>query len=297
MPILHDFEYFKPMWVSEAINLLLAHSSAAILAGGTDLILNLKQGIATPEAVIDIKGIDELKKIEFDGSHLLIGALVTFNDLIESDVVNDKFPLIVEVSKTVGSMGIRNRATMVGNICSAVPCMDSGPLLCVYEADILVQGQAGDRKIPVAAWFLANRKTSLKEGEFVTGIAIPLPGKKHAGCYVRLGRYAGEDLAQVSIAIIAFSDDSYRIAFGAVAPIPVRAKKIENLLKGKKLDDVLIEKAKEIVPQEITPITDIRASKEYRMHTAKVMFERGIKTVVDRLNGGVPEYGMNLLAL
>jgi len=175
---------------------------------------------------------------------------------------------------------------MVGNICSAVPCMDSGPLLCVYDADILVRGQAGDRKIPVSAWFLGNRKTSIKEGEFVTGIAIPFPVKKHAGCYVRLGRYAGEDLAQVSIAILAFSDDRFRIAFGAVAPIPVRAKKIENLLNGKKLDDVLIEKAKEIVPQEIAPITDIRASKEYRMHTAKVMFERGIKTVVDRLNMG-----------
>ena len=286
MPILHDFEYFKPMLVSEAINLLLAHSNAAILAGGTDLILNLKQGIATPEVVIDIKGIDELKEIDLDGSHLRIGALVTFNDLIELDIVKDKFPLIAEVSKTVGSMGIRNRATMVGNICSAVPCMDSGPLLCVYDADILVSGSAGERKIPVSEWFLGNRETSIQEGEIVTGITIPFPDKKHAGCYVRLGRYAGEDLAQVSVDLLALSDDTYRIAFGAVAPIPVRAKKIENLLNGKKLDDVLIEKAKEIVSQEIAPITDIRASKEYRMHTAKVMFERGIKTAVDRLNGG-----------
>ncbi len=286
MPILYDFEYFKPMLVSEAINLLLAHSNAAILAGGTDLILNLKQGIATPEVVIDIKGIDELKEIDLDGSHLRIGALVTFNDLIESDIVKDKFPLIAEVSKTVGSMGIRNRATMVGNICSAVPCMDSGPLLCVYDADILVSGSAGERKIPVSEWFLGNRETSIQEGEIVTGITIPFPDKKHAGCYVRLGRYAGEDLAQVSVDLLALSDDTYRIAFGAVAPIPVRAKKIENLLNGKKLDDVLIEKAKEIVSQEIAPITDIRASKEYRMHTAKVMFERGIKTAVDRLNGG-----------
>ena len=286
MPILYDFEYFKPMLVSEAINLLLAHSNAAILAGGTDLILNLKQGIATPEVVIDIKGIDELKEIDLDGSHLRIGALVTFNDLIESDIVKDKFPLIAEVSKTVGSMGIRNRATMVGNICSAVPCMDSGPLLCVYDADILVSGSAGERKIPVSEWFLGNRETSIQEGEIVTGITIPFPDKKHAGCYVRLGRYAGEDLAQVSVDLLALSDDTYRIAFGAVAPIPVRAKKIENLLNGKKLDDVLIEKAKEIIPEEIAPITDIRASKEYRMHTAKVMFERGIKTAVDRLNGG-----------
>jgi CO/xanthine dehydrogenase FAD-binding subunit len=297
MPILHDFEYFKPASIDETLNLLSRYNNAAILAGGTDLVLNLKQGIATPEAVVDIKGIDELGEIEFKDGQLLIGALVTFNDLIESDVVNDKFPLIMEVSRTVGSMGIRNRATMVGNICSAVPCMDSGPLLCAYDADILVKGQAGDRKIPVSGWFLGNRETSIKEGEFVTGISIPFPEKKHAGCYVRLGRYAGEDLAQVSIAILAFSDARFRLAFGAVAPLPIRAKKIENLLNGKKLDDVLIEKAKEIIPEEIAPITDIRASKEYRMHTAKVMFERGIKAAVDRLNGGGPAYGTNLLSL
>jgi CO/xanthine dehydrogenase FAD-binding subunit len=286
VPILHDFEYFKPASIDETLKLLSSYENAAILAGGTDLVFNLKQGIATPEAVVDIKGIDELRKIEFKDDRLLIGALVTFNDLIESGVVNDKFPLIIEVSKTVGSMGIRNRATMVGNICSAVPCMDSGPLLCVYEADILVRDQAGDRKIPVSEWFQGNRETSIKEGEFVTGISIPFPVKKHAGCYVRLGRYAGEDLAQVSVAILALSDDRFRVAFGSVAPVPIRAKKIETLLNGKKLDNSLIEKARAIIPQEIAPITDIRASKEYRMHTAKVMFERGIKTAVDRLNMG-----------
>jgi len=285
MPILHDFEYFKPATIGETLKLLSRYNNAAILAGGTDLIFNLKQGIATPEVVVDIKGIDGLRDIEFKDARLWIGALVTFNDLIESDVVNDKFPLIMEVSKTVGSMGIRNRATMVGNICSAVPCMDSGPLLCIYEADIVVKGPSRERKIPVYDWFLGPRETSLAAGELVTGISIPLPQKKHAGCYVRLGRYAGEDLAQVSVAILAHSNDCYRIAFGAVAPVPIRAKKIENLLNGKKLDDDLIEKAKEIIPDEIAPITDIRASKEYRMHTAKVMFERGIKAAVDRLNG------------
>ena len=295
MPILHDFDYFKPTTVDETLSLLSRFNNTAILAGGTDLIVNLKQGTATPEAVIDIKGLDELKVIKFENNRLSIGALVTFSELLESDIISEKFPLIIETSKTVGSVGIRNRATMVGNICSAVPSMDSGPPLCVYDADILVRGSGGERKIPVSGWFLEPGETSIKGGEFVTGISIPFPDKKHAGCYVRLGRYAGEDLAQVSIAILARSDNSYRIAFGAVAPVPVRAKQIEALLNGKKLNNSLIQQAKGIVPEEIAPISDIRASKEYRMHIAKVMFERGIKAAVDRLNGHGPEYGANLL--
>lgn len=295
MAILHEFEYFKPTSVEETLNLLSGRNNTAILAGGTDLVVNIKEGTATPGAVIDIKGIKELGKIEFKDNRLLIGALVTFSELIESDVVNDKFPLIMETSKTVGSMGIRNRATMVGNVCSAVPSMDSGPLLAVYDADILVRSLDGERRISVSDWFLGPRETPIKEGEFVTGISIPLPDKKHSGCYVKLGRYAGEDLAQVSVALIAFGDNRYRVAFGAVAPVPVRAKKIEDLLNGKGLDDFLIEKAKGIIPDEISPITDIRASKEYRLHMAKVMFERGLKAALSRLAGRGPKYGTSVI--
>jgi len=295
VPILNDFEYFKPTYVDEAINRLSTHKNAAILAGGTDLVVNLKQEIATPDAVVDIKGIDELKKMKFENNRLFIGSLITFAELVESDVVKEKFPLIMETCKTVGSVGIRNRATMVGNICSAVPSMDSGPLLCVYDADVFVKGWDGEREIPVSNWFLGAKETALKDDELVTGISIPLPEKKHAGCYVRLGRYAGEDLAQVSVALMAFSDNTYRVAFGAVAPVPIRAKKIEALLNGKRINGNLIEKATQIIPDEITPITDIRASKEYRMLMAKVMFERGIKAAVDRLNGSGPAYGTSLI--
>jgi len=124
VPILHDFDYFKPTTVDETLSLLSRFNNTAILAGGTDLIVNLKQGTATPEAVIDIKGLDELKVIKFENNRLSIGALVTFSELLESDIISEKFPLIMETSKTVGSVGIRNRATMVGNICSAVPSME-----------------------------------------------------------------------------------------------------------------------------------------------------------------------------
>ena len=296
MAIAHEFEYFKPESIEGIIELLLKYKGKArLLAGGTDLVVRIKDGLEFPEAVIDIKGLTELGKLEFKNNRLFIGSLVTFNDLIDSKVVEEKFPLLWESSKTVASMGIRNRATIVGNICSAVPSLDSGPALLVYEANVVVKGSEGERIIPILDWFLGPRKTALNADEFVYGITISLPEKKNGGSYVKLGRYNGEDLAQVGLGILALEGNEYRLAFCAVGPLPGRAKKIEALLNGKSLTDSLIEEAKNLVPEEISPITDVRATKEYRLHVAKIMFERGIKAAVERLNGKGPAYGKKLI--
>ncbi len=296
MIIAHEFEYFKPSSIDEAIKLLNKYGAKArILSGGTDLVVRIKDGFETPDAVIDIKGLDELKVLDFKDNKLIVGTLTTFNELIDSEVVKEKFPLLWESAKSVASMGIRNRATMVGNICSAVPSLDSGPALLLYEATVVVKGKDGERRIPIEEWFLGPRKTALKEGELVEYIEIPLPQKKHAGCYVKLGRYNGEDLAQVGVGVLALEGNEYRVAFCAVGPKPTRAKKIEELLNGKELSDSLIEEAKKLVEEEISPITDIRATKEYRMHMAKVMLDRALKAAVGRLNGKGPDYGTRLI--
>ena len=295
MAITHQFDYAKPKSLDEALNLLSQRRNYAILAGGTDLINMLKDGLTQPKLVIDIKGLNALNKISFKGGALQIGAGATFSDLLKSEIVRERFPVIIEIAKTVASVGIRNRATVVGNICSAVPCMDSGPLLCAYDASVLTTGPKGSRKIPTEKWFIAPRKTALRKGEIVTGVSIPYPKQKHAGCWVKLGRYAGEDLAQVSVLILALADGSFRISFGAVAPVPVRARTIEQLLSGQEITPPVIQKAVKMIEEEIKPITDIRASKEYRMHMAKVMFERGIRAAIGRLNGSGPEYGASLI--
>ena len=295
MPLVHDFEYHKPATIGQAIKLLTKYKKAAILAGGTDIISEIKEGMAAPDAIIDIKGLKELKKIEFKSSKLNIGSLVTFTDILESNIIRSKFPVIFEVAKTVASVGIRNRATMVGNICSAVPCMDSGPVLVAYEAILNIKGPRGQRKVSVDKWFLGPRQTALKKGELVTGITIALPDKKHAGCYVKLGRYSGEDLAQASVLALAMPGDIYRIAFGSVGPTPIRARNIEKLINGRKLEDELIAKAKKLIEKTVYPITDIRATREYRMHMCKVMFERAIRAAASRLAGDGPEYGRSLI--
>jgi len=295
MPILHEFEYYKPSTVREAVKLLAKYKRPAVLAGGTDLVNELKEEMARPDAVIDIKGLRELRSVSFKGSVLTVGAAVTFAELIESKLVNGKIPVIAEVAKTVGSAGVRNRATMAGNICSAVPCADSAPLLAAYEASVIAQGPKGKRKITAAKWFKGNRKTDLKKGELVTAIEFPLPAKQHAACFVKLGRYSGEDLAQASVLAMALPKHRYRIAFGSVAVVPIRATKIEDLLDGKGISGGLIRQAQELIPTIISPITDIRASKEYRLHMCQVMFERALRAAVERLDGGGPAYGSSLI--
>ncbi len=283
---IHDFEYAKPKTLAETLSLLAQYGNKArVLAGGTDLAVQIKEGTATPKIVIDIKGLEELKTLIYSDNRLSIGALVSFSDIIKSDVVNDTFPLIRDASATVGSVGIRNRATICGNICSAVPSLDSGPALLVHEAVACVQSANGERKVRISEWFLGPKTTALQTGELLTGLQVPLPEKKSAGCYVKLGRYSGEDLAQAGVGVLALKDNEYRVAFCAVGPIPKRAAKIEALLNGNDLTDALLEEAKALVPEEISPITDIRSSKEYRTLVVKVMLERGLKSAISRLRG------------
>jgi carbon-monoxide dehydrogenase medium subunit len=295
VPILSEFEYFKPSTVREAARLLSKHRKPSVLAGGTDLINNLKIEIEKPDAVIDIKGIKELSGIAYQNGLLSVGAAVTFSELLESRVIQSRFPVIAEVAKTVGSVGIRNRATMGGNICSAVACADSGPLLAAYDAIIVVRGPKGKRRVPATKWFKGNKRTDIKKAELVTAVEMALPARKHAGCYVKLGRYSGEDLAQASVLILALPGHQYRVAFGSVAPVPVRAAKIETLLEGRVLNDALIRKCQALIPGIISPIMDIRATKEYRLHMCQVMFARGISAAASRLSGNGPEYGVNLI--
>ena len=296
MAIAHQFDYLKPGTLRESVKMLARYGTRArVLAGGTDLISVIAENGAAPDVVIDIKEIPGLDKIEFKNGVLTIGALVTFSDLRDSPVIAKKFPVIREMTGWLASVGIRNRATMVGNLCSAVPCCDSGPILQVYDATVLVAGPTGRRRVPLNNWFVGPRKTVLKRGEIATAVAVPLPRQKHAACFVKLRRYEGEDLAQASVTVLVLDGNHYRVSFGAVAPRPVRGMKIEALLDGRELTDGLIRQAVKLLPEEIAPITDIRATKEYRMQMVGVMLERGLRAAAARLAGHGPAYGTSLI--
>lgn len=290
MAVAHDFKYYKAGKLEEALKLLKEYGDKAmLLAGGTDLAVYIKEGMVFPKAVIDIKHIPELTKLEIQEDGLFLGANITFSDILNSTDIKKKYLMLWEAARSVASVGIRNRATLVGNICSAVPSLDSAPALLCYDAVVHLMSKKGERKVPISEWFIAPRKTARKADEIVLGVNIPKPSGKHGGCYIKLGRYGGEDLAQAGIGILITDKLDYKVAFCAVGPVPKRAAKIEKLLKGKALTPAIIEKAMALVPEEISPITDVRSSKEYRIHICKIMLERGLGVCSDRLNGKTVE--------
>ncbi len=285
MPILADFDYIRPKTIDETLEILSGTKKTKILAGGTDLIVQLKEEVIAPEIIIDVKDLQDFNKIEYNGEFVTIGAGVTFTQIIESDILKEKLPLLCQTAEKVASVGIRNRATLVGNICSAVPSLDSAPALLNYEAIVVVKSKTKEREISIHEWFVAPKKTVLKDDEIVTEIKIKVP-KKHLSEYQKLGRYNGEDLAQAGVGILLFENKKIRASVCAVGPIPKRLKVVESYLNDNGLSDEAIEKAVEMIDREISPITDIRATEKYRRHMTKVMFARGLKNLIEKYDKG-----------
>ncbi len=296
MSIACEFGYAKPTVLKEALELLTGDSpgGAVSLAGGTDLVAWLRDGAVSPGLLVDIKGLNELRGIRVKAGTLWLGANTTFAEIVESSLVRKHAPLLVESSGMVASVGVRNRATIGGNICSAVPCCDSGPTLLVYEATIHVATLRGTKEIPATEWFLGPRRTALAKGEVVTGISIPT--SKHAGAFAKLKRYRGEDLAQASVAVRVDAKGLWRVAYGSVAPTPIRGPNVERLLKGmKNPTDEQLASAMVLAEAEVAPITDIRSSMEYRRLMVGVMLKRTVQLAAERLAGRGADYGINIL--
>ena len=296
MAIAHDFAYVRPASIDAAVKeLAAAAGTARVLAGGTDVVPWLRDDLIEPELLVDIKSIPGLSSIGRQGDTLELGALVTFSDVIGSEVIHDAAPMLVEMAHMVASVEVRNRATLAGNLCSAVPSLDAGPALLVYDATVRLVGESGPRTVPLSGWFVGPKETRLSTDEIVTGITVPLPTADHGAAFLKLARYAGEDLAQANLAILLTAERDYRLAFGAVAPTPFRAGSIEALLHGKPLDGVLLTKAALLVDEEMAPIADVRASAEYRTHMCRVMLARGLRAADSRLAGAGPPYPAHLI--
>jgi carbon-monoxide dehydrogenase medium subunit len=293
--IAKEFDYLRPATLAEATGILAAHPGPAtrVLAGGTDLVAWMRDAAVAPDLVVDLKRIPGLSDIRLDGDRLHLGSLVTLSDLIESELIAEHVPLLIEMASTFASTGIRNRATMAGNICSAVPSCDAGPVLLALDTTVHLTGPAGARTVDINDWFVGPRQTIRADDEVVTHLTIKL--RPHGGAYVKLMRYGGEDLAQAAVGIVVYSGHEYRVAFGAVAPTPIRSARIEEALAGNPLDDELIAEVVAMVAGEISPITDMRATAEYRTHMTGIMLKRGLAAAVERLDGTGPPYETRLI--
>ncbi len=279
MKLIPPFTYYKPETIEEAISLLDEFEEAKVIAGGTDLIPLIRDGKYTPQKMVDISFIDELKFVREEGGYIKIGAATTHSDILNSKILNEKANVLVQAVKNLGSPQIRNLGTIGGNLCNASPAADTAPPLLVLEAELLIQGSKGERRIPVKDFFLGPGKTILKRNEILREIHIPSEAGKMKGAFLKLGRREAHTLSIVCTAVLLKANTEFediRIALGAVAPTPIRAKETESYLRGKEVTEKKIDEGTEIVKKEVKPITDVRGTKEYRTEMSKVFVKRAI---------------------
>lgn len=281
---MYQFDYLAPTSLSEAIGALAHHGpEARVLAGGTDLLLRMKRGQWTPKVVINLKRIPGLREISFDAaSGLRLGALATLNDLRLSPVIREHYPALVTAAGTMAGDQVRNIATVGGNVCNASPSADTATPLLVYEAQAVIAGPQGERRVPLRDFFVGPGKTVLGEGEILTTLHLPPPPANLRSCYLKLEYRQAMDIGVVCVAVALEVDADGvcrdgRVALGAVAPVPMRATQTETLLRGRRLTPVLADEAARIASAECSPIDDIRGSAWYRRHIVGVYVRRALK--------------------
>lgn len=274
-----EFDYLQPKTVAEACRLRAQYGKrAAVLNGGTDVVIQLRERLIAPDAVIDIKHIPGLNAITFDKTNgLVIGACATVAALAADENVKRYYPFLAEAAESIGSKQVRNRATCVGNIVNASPLCDTGTPLYVLGAVMLLEGVNGKREVPITEFITFVRRTVLLEDEIVTGIRVPyLEGTK--GAFTKVARRKEVDLSTICGTVLKVGGE-VRVALGAVAPTPVRLPKTEALLNGKPLTDALIDEAARLARTEVSPIDDVRASKLYRLDVTEVIVRNGLLAV------------------
>ncbi|WP_158734708.1 xanthine dehydrogenase family protein subunit M [Alteribacillus sp. YIM 98480] len=274
-----EFLYHVPNNLDDLFSTIKKHgSSAALLAGGTDLLIHLKVGKIAPQHVIDIKHVKELyEKITFCSNGMTIGALTTLINITKHPDVQKLYPALSESARKVGSKQIRNRGTLVGNICNASPAADTAPALLIYNAEVTIVGMNSRRTIPFESFIKGPGKTDLKEGEIVESLFFPFPPANSTSNFVKLARREGADLTIVGTATLAASNYETRIALCAVAPIPFRACSAEYVLNQGGYNQQNIDKALEKVVHNANPISDLRATKEYRLAMVEVITRKSLE--------------------
>ena len=274
-----EFDYYQPKTIAEASELRARYGKAAVLLnGGTDVVIQLREKLIAPDAVIDIKHIPGLDQITFDKQNgLVIGACATVAAISADENVKKYYPFLAEAAESVGSKQVRNRATCIGNIVNASPLCDTGTPLYALNAVVLLESASGKREVPITEFITFVRKTVLKEDELVTAIRVPyVEGVK--GVFTKVARRKEVDLSTICGTVVK-DGNGFRIALGAVAPTPVRLPKTEALISGKPLTDALIDEAAKLAQTEVSPIDDVRASKACRLDVTEVIVKNGLRAV------------------
>ena len=281
---LPKFDYVKPKSLDEVLKLLAegTNGKCKIYAGGTDVIPGLKRRETDkPETLVDLKGIPDLDYIDHDEEiGLRIGALATIRAVAGSSIVSKHFPLLSQAAGRIASNQVQNRGTIAGNLCSAVPSADSAPALLCLDANLVCAKENGERQIGIDGFFKGPSETVLNRDELLKEIRIPpMPENSH-GVYIKLSPRSRMDLAVVGVAALLGVENGtighVKIGLGAVSPTPMRARDAEDRLLGKKANDEVISNAARLASEESKPISDHRASADYRKMMVEVLVKRAI---------------------
>jgi CO/xanthine dehydrogenase FAD-binding subunit len=280
---MHSFEYLEPTTVADAARLLAEYGHRArLLAGGTDLLIQMEGGRHQPEAVIYTGRIPELRRITGDAAQgLRIGAMATLREVENHPVVMERYPALARGAKEVGSVQIRNLATLAGNLCNASPSADTSTSLLCLDAAVRIAGTGGERTVPVGEFWKGPGRTDLKPDEMVTGVLLPTPAAGTRSFYYKLAVRKAMDLAMVGVAVSLVrqngSAKDVRIALGAVAPVVIRATDAERLVASGPVEPSRLEEAARLAMEAAKPISDQRASAEYRREMVRALTHRGLK--------------------
>lgn len=289
------FDYIAPSTVSEALDALSQHApDCKLLAGGTDLLVDLKHTLEGPQVVIGLSDVRELKGIEETDAGLRIGAMVTHTELMRSPLIAAHAPAMIDAARTIGAVQTRNMGTVGGNLVTCVPSLDSGPVLVALDASVTLAGAGGRRQMPLTEFFVGPRQTALEPDELLVEVLIPRPMLGRPAAFLKFGLRKGQALALVNAAASVAVDDGViteaRIALGAVAPTVIRAVQAEAIITGKEVSDTgALGEAAEVAVTEARPIDDFRASAEYRRELIRVGTRRVLTEALDRAQGKARE--------
>jgi len=280
------FEYHQPETLTEAFFLMEKFKGRAkYIAGGTDLLVGIKQKAIQPDALISLGRVDALRNIKLN-SGLFLGSMTRFRDMERDVAIGTQYPALAQAVRALANPQIRNVATVGGNLCNAAPSADCAPPLMVMEATLTLEGPGGARGVPVEEFFIGPGETCVEPTEILTGIKIPKRTGHTGMAFMKVGRVA-QDIAIVNAAALLVMDNKKcrkcALAVGAVAPVPLRLRDVEKIIEGEEIGPELLNRVSQMVEETVSPITDVRSTAEYRRIMSGVLIKRAILKALENI--------------
>ena len=289
-----DFRYHRPETLDEAVRLINDSAKGVLLAGGTDLLVDLKQGKRSYQDVISLTRVTELGSIRVDGDTLVIGATVTHNQLVHSPLIRDHCYAISEAAESIATEQIRNTATVGGNLCTAASCADTAPILMALGSAVKIVSKSGKRTVALGDFFVGHRSTALARGEVLSAIHVPVPTAGVGAAYEKFGLRQAANISVASVAVmVRVQGDRVveaRLVMGAVAPTPKVSARAYAAIKGQPVADLLpggrlTKQVGEAAAADAEPIDDLRGTADFRREITKVLAQRALARALDRATG------------